>query len=99
MRYKLVLVQKSELQKGERDEAGEHFMPPDEAETTAAQHLEKHPWYYTDLEKAGLGEAIDTGKEFPYSDKKATGGRLKRLKQYKKPFTVVGGSNIAGGQH
>jgi len=62
MRYKLVMVDKEELHTGEKEEAGEHHLTPDDAESVTAQHLMKHPHYYTDLEKAGLNESIENIK-------------------------------------
>lgn len=91
MRYKLVLVDREEQNTGEKEEAGEHHLTPDDAESVAAQHLTKHPHYYTDLEKAGLNEKIETGPHFPFSDKKVVGkGRLGR--KMKHPSTTVGSS-------
>jgi hypothetical protein len=100
MAYKFVLVNKSEVEKGEREEAGEHNFPPEQAHNVALQHLtKKDPHYYTKADAAGLEEWNDS-----VFTKDKTGGRMARIKKYKKKhpgqaFTVVGGSNIAGGQH
>ena len=112
MAYKFVLVDKGEVEKGEREEAGEHNFPPEQAHNVALQHLtKKDPHYYTKADAAGLEELVrEAIKEWHDSifTKDKTGGRIGRLKrniakQKKKHpgsgFTVVGGSNIAGGQH
>jgi len=96
---KLVLVDKKELARGEKEEAEEHGFSPDIAKRTVLDHLtKKDPHYYTklaqyDLEEEGLDEEIKTGKNFPFDSTKVAGGRMKRLKG-KKNITVVGGSNL-----
>jgi DNA phosphorothioation-dependent restriction protein DptG len=62
MRYKLVVVDRKELKAGEKEEAGEHHLSPDDAESVTAQHLTKHPNYYSDLEKVGLNESLNAIK-------------------------------------
>lgn len=62
MIYKLVLVDKQELHAGEKEEAGEHHLTSDDAESVSAQHLDKHSHYYSDLEKAGLNESLESIK-------------------------------------
>lgn len=107
MPYRFVLVNKSEVEKGEREEAGEHNFPPEQARNVALQHLtKKDPHYYTKADAAGLEEEGETLEEWNDSvfTKDKTGGRMARINRYKKKypgraFTVVGGSNIAGGQH
>jgi hypothetical protein len=57
MAYKFVLVNKSEVEKGEKEEAGEHNFPADMAHNVALQHLtKKDPHYYTKADAAGLEE-------------------------------------------
>ena len=96
---KLVIVDKKELAKGEKEEAEEHGFTPSVAKKTALDHLtKKDPHYYTklaqyDLEEEGLEEEIKTGPHFPFDSDTVTHGRMKRLKG-KKNITVVGGSNL-----
>jgi hypothetical protein len=55
--YKIYLIDKSELKKGEHEEETEHGFSPDVAIRTAKDHLEKKdPHYYTKLDKLGLEE-------------------------------------------
>lgn len=55
--YKLYLIDKRELSKGESEEAEEHGFEPDVAHRTALDHLEKKdPHYYTKLAQYGLEE-------------------------------------------
>ena len=55
--YKLFLIDKSELKKGESEEAEEHGFTPDVAHRTALDHLEKKdPHYYSKLADLGLEE-------------------------------------------
>lgn len=96
---RLVIIDKSELQKGEREEAEEHGFSKDVAHKTAMDHLtKKDPHYYTklaqyDLEEDELEEAIKTGPEYPYSDKKVKGkGRYGRIKNMKNVLAVGGGT-------
>ena len=57
MMYKLYLIDKRELSKGESEEAEEHGFAPDVAHRTALDHLEKKdPHYYTKLAQYGLEE-------------------------------------------
>lgn len=96
---RLVIVDKKELTKGEKEEAEEHGFSKKIAKKTALDHLtKKDPHYYTklaqyDLEEEGLEEEIKTGPKFPFDSEGVTGGRMKRVKG-KKNVTVVGGSNL-----
>lgn len=103
--YKLVVVDREELAKGEREEGEEHGFTPDVAHKTALDHLtKKDPHYYSKIAQYGLeeepmNEAIKSGPNYPYSDKSVTKGRYGRVKaQLKKKknkgATVVGGSNL-----
>ena len=99
---RFVLVDKKELHKGEREEAGEHGFSPEVAHDTAMDHLSKtDPHYYSRLQSLGLEEEGETLEEWYDTTftKERTGGRLKRLKKVKGPWTAVGTPNLAGGQH
>ena len=55
--YKLYLIDKTELTKGEKEEKEEHGFAPDVAKRTALDHLEKKdPHYYTKLAQYDLEE-------------------------------------------
>lgn len=55
--YRLYLIDKRELTKGEKEEAEEHGFEPSVAHRTALDHLEKKdPHYYTKLAQYGLEE-------------------------------------------
>lgn len=105
--YRFVLVDKQELRKGEREEAEEHGFSPDVAHDTALDHIsKKDPHYYSRLQALGLEEEGEMLEEWNDSifTKEKSGGRLARVKRYKRkhpgrPFTVVGGGNLVGGPH
>ena len=87
---RLILVDKSELEKGIEKESSEHGMSQEEARKTALDHLKERPDYYSVAEKAGLEEeGLEEWNDSVFK-KGMTGGRLKRLKNKKGPFTVVG---------
>ena len=93
---RLILVDKSELQKGIEKESSEHGMSPEEARKTALDHLKERPDYYSVAEKAGLEEeGLEEGKKWPYDTKMASGGgRYGRIKiaLKKRPASLAYGS-------
>lgn len=61
--YKLYLIDKRELDKGEKEEEEEHGFNPEVALRTAKDHLEKKdPEYYTKLAQYGLEENLEEYK-------------------------------------
>lgn len=70
MKIKLVLVDKSELHKGEEEEHSEHGFDKELSTSVAAQHLDKKdPHYYTKADAAGLEEYKSS-----FNSNKGTGG-------------------------
>lgn len=93
---RFMIFNKQELEKGINKEMTEHGMSEQEARKTAIDHLKERPDYYSVAEKAGLEQ--ENMLEWNDSIFKIgrTGGRLKRLKKIKGPFTVVGTSPEIG---
>lgn len=87
---RLLVINKEELKKGIEKESSEHGMSYEEARKTAIDHLKERPDYYSVADKAGLEEKDMCEWNDSIFKKGRTGGRLKRLKTMKKPFTVVG---------
>jgi hypothetical protein len=106
MGYRLVFIDKKEIEKGESEEAGEHGFPPEVAHKTALDHLtKKDTHYYSILQKLGLEEAVvEELKEWIDSifTKDKVGGRMgrarKELKKVKGWATVNGDTGLSGGQ-
>jgi len=91
-----MIVNKHELKMGIEKESGEHGMSYEQAHKTALDHLKERPDYYSVADKAGLEEeSLDEWYDSIFK-KNMTGGRTKRLKNKKGPFTVVGTSAIIG---
>lgn len=106
---KLIIIDRKELQKGIEKEKSEHGMNDAKARKTAIDHLKENPHYYSIADSVGL-ENEETLEETSHIVKPTKAklthipSRTKKLKQYAKkhpgrPFTVVGGSNVAGGSH
>jgi len=91
-----MIINKQELKMGIEKEMSEHGMSHEEAHKTALDHLKERPDYYSVAEKAGLEEEEMLEWNDSVFQKRMTGGRLKRLKRIKGPFTVVGTSPEIG---
>jgi len=85
-----MIINKHELEMGIEKEMSEHAMSCEEARKTALDHLKERPDYYSVAEKAGLEQEEMVEWNDSVFQKHMTGGRLKRLKRLKGPFTVVG---------
>jgi len=91
-----MIVNKKELKMGIDKESKEHGMSYEDAYKTALDHLKERPDYYSVASNAGLEEESLQEWNDSIFKKGMTGGRLKRIKNKKGPFTVVGTSAIIG---
>ena len=97
---KMVVVDKSELEKGEHEEETEHGFSEPVAKQTAIDHLtKKDPQYYTKADAAGLEEynykgesdrhqGIPNGINFPFTQKS---GRMWKIRVAAKKGPIMAG--------